>query len=273
MLSVNPLHFDVDTALAHYAEHGYARLGPLLGEEGLTALRERADALMLGQVSYPGLFFQLDAPTGRYEDAPLGLGWQGPSLDYRKLEKLELDPLFRAWLENPLFERIARARIPGDIVLYRSILFHKGQAGGSNLPWHQDGGKLWGITQEPELQIWTALDDAPEEGGCLEVVPGTHRQGLVTPLGGVIPPDQVAARQAEAHRVLLPVRAGEVLLVHNHVWHRSGRGRPGQRRRAFSVCYMSASTRCVRKKKAPRVFPPVFRQALGTNDGRSDKAD
>ncbi|WP_075298755.1 phytanoyl-CoA dioxygenase family protein [Stigmatella aurantiaca] len=273
MLRVDPLGFDVDAALAHYAEHGYARLGLLLSEEGLAALRERADDLMLGRVSYPGLFFQLDAPSGRYEDAPLGLGWQGPSLDYRKLEKLELDPRFRAWLENPLFERIVRARIAGDIVLYRSILFHKGQAGGSNLPWHQDGGKLWGITQEPELQIWTALDDAPEEGGCLEVVPGSHRDGLVTPLGGVIPPDQVAAKEAEAHRLLLPVRAGEVLLVHNHLWHRSGRGRAGQRRRAFSVCYMSASTRCVRKKKAPRVFPPVFRHALEAREphlGRED---
>ncbi|MDC0707726.1 phytanoyl-CoA dioxygenase family protein [Stigmatella sp. ncwal1] len=273
MLLVDPLRFDVDSALAHYAEHGYARLGTLLNAEGLAALRERADDLMLGRVSYPGLFFQLDASTGRYEDAPLGLGWQGPSLDYRKLEKLELDPRFRAWLENPLFERIVRARIAGDIVLYRSILFHKGQAGGSNLPWHQDGGKLWGITQEPELQIWTALDDAPEDGGCLEVVPGSHRGGLVTPLGGVIPPDQVAAREAEAHRMPLPVRAGEVLLVHNHLWHRSGRGRAGQRRRAFSVCYMSASTRCVRKKKAPRVFTPVFRHTREAKAPQAGMAD
>jgi hypothetical protein len=261
VLRVPPDRFDVDSALAHYAEHGYARLGVLLDDAGLDALRERADDLMLGRVSYPGLFFQLDAPTGRYEDAPLGLGWQGPSLNYRKLEKLELDPRFRAWLENPLFERIARAVIPGDIVLYRAILFHKGQAGGSNLPWHQDGGKLWGLTQEPELQLWTALDDAPEDGGCLEVVPGSHRGGLVTPLGGVIPPDRVAAVQAEAHRILLPARAGEVILVHNHLWHRSGPSHTGQRRRAFSVCYMSAQIRCVRKKKAPRVFTPVFRHA------------
>ncbi|KFE70525.1 phytanoyl-CoA dioxygenase family protein [Hyalangium minutum] len=264
MLRVAPDSVDVDSALAHYAEHGYARLGVLLDEEGLAALRERTDDLMLGRVTYPGLFFQLDAPTGRYEDAPLGLGWQGPSLDYRKLEKLELDPRFRAWLENPLFERIARAVIPGDIVIYRAILFHKGQAGGSNLPWHQDGGKLWGITQEPELQLWTALDDAPEQGGCLEVVPGSHRGGLVTSLGGVIPPDRVDEAHAEERRLLLPAKAGEVFLVHNHVWHRSGPSRTGQRRRAFSVCYMSAQTRCVRKKKAPRVFTPVFRHGAGS---------
>jgi hypothetical protein len=260
MLCVDAEQFDITPALAHYAEHGYARLGRVLGDEGLVLLRERADDLMLGRVVHEGMFFQPDAPTGRYEDAPLGLGWQGPSLDYRKLEKLEKDPRFLAWLENPLFERIARARIPGDIVLYRAILFHKGQAGGSNLPWHQDGGRLWGLSREPDLQVWTALDDAPEDGGCLEVVPGSHRGGLVTALGGVIPADAVAAAGAERHAVPLPVRAGEALLVHNHVWHRSGRGRPGLRRRAFSACYMGADVRCLRKKKAPRVFPAVFRR-------------
>ena len=50
------------------------------------------------------VFFQLDASTGKYEDAPIGLGWQGPSLAYRKLEKLEKDPRFCAWLSR-LFRR------------------------------------------------------------------------------------------------------------------------------------------------------------------------
>ena len=36
------------------------------------------------------------------------LGYQGPGADYRKVEKIEVDPGFRAVLENPLFERIAQ---------------------------------------------------------------------------------------------------------------------------------------------------------------------
>ncbi|EPX58239.1 hypothetical protein D187_004276 [Cystobacter fuscus DSM 2262] len=260
MLAVDAKTFEITDVLAHYAEHGYARLGRVLDAHGLELLRERADDLMLGRVSYPGFFWQMDAPTGRYEDAPLGLGWQGPSLDYRKLEKLEKDERFLAWMQNPLFERIARALLPpGDISLYRAILFHKGQRGGSEVPWHQDGGKLWGLTRDPELQVWTALDDAPRDGGCLEVVPGSHRWGLATPLGGVVPPDQVAARGAERLGVALPVEAGEVVLLHNYVWHRSGPSRTGQRRRGFSACYMDEATRCVRKKKAPRDFFPLFR--------------
>lgn len=245
---------DVAPVLDHYATHGYARLGKVLSPEGISALRERAQELMLGRVTYPGMFFQMDATTGRYEDAPLGLGWQGPSLLYRKLEKLELDDRFRAWMSNALFERIARARIPDDVVLYRAILFNKGPTGGSDIPWHQDGGKLWGLSRDPALQLWTALDDAPEGGGCIEVVPGTQARGLATPLGGVVPPEQTR----DVKPVALPVEAGEALLIHNYLWHRSGRGRVDQPRLAFSACLMSGSTKCLRKRKAPRVFPRIF---------------
>ena len=251
-------HFELEGCLAQLATQGYARLGRVLDDRGLAALRERAEDLMLGRVTYPGLFFQLDGTTGRSADAPRGLGWQGPSLIYRKLEKLERDPRFLEWLSNPLFGRIACGRIEGGVVIYRAILFNKGAAAGSEIPWHQDGGKLWGLSREPELQIWTALDDAPEDGGCLEVVPGSHTWGLATPLGGVVPDDQVLAREAFSRAVALPVQAGEVVLLDSQVWHRSSRNRPGHRRLAFSVCYMSAATRCLRKRRPPRRFFEVF---------------
>jgi phytanoyl-CoA hydroxylase len=259
LLTPDAEHLDLAAPLAALAEQGYARLGNVLSSEGLASLRERAEDLMLGRVSHAGLFFQLDAGTGRYEDAPIGLGWQGPSLAYRKLEKLERDDRFRAWLENPLFERIARACITDDVVIYRAVLFNKSPSAGSNIPWHQDGGNLWGLSREPELQIWTALDDAPASGGCLEFIPGSHQQGLATALGGVVPGAQVLLADAEQRATPVPVRAGDALLIHNQVWHRSGRNLPGQRRLAFSVCYMSARTRCTRKRRAPREFFPVFR--------------
>jgi phytanoyl-CoA hydroxylase len=249
---------DLPGALAQLATQGYARLGRLLDDQGLTLLRERAEALMLGQITYPGLFFQLDAPNGRYEDAPIGLGWQGPSLAYRKLEKLEKDPLFLEWLSNPVFERFVQARLPGEVTLYRAILFNKGAQGSSDIPWHQDGGRLWGLSQDPEVQLWTALDDAPSDGGCLEVVPGSHQGGLASPLGGVVPRELVEARGADGQAVALPVKAGEVIALHNLVWHRSGRNRPGTRRLGFSACYLAGTTRCLRKRGTPRQFLKVF---------------
>lgn len=261
MILPEALALDLTAPLAHFAEHGWARLGRVVRDEGLEQLRERADDLMLGRVSYPGLFFQMDSATGRHEDAPLGQGWQGPSLGYRKLEKLEMDPRFRAWIQNPLHERIARARIAGPIAMYRCILFNKAAPGGSDIPWHQDGGRLWGLSEDPHLQIWTALDDAPLDGGCVEVFSGSHRLGLATSLGGVVPPDRVAAEGADAKALALPAVAGESILIHNLLWHRSKRTLTGRRRLGLSVCYMSAATRCLRKKRAPRQFFVPFTHA------------
>lgn len=258
MLLPRASSLDLAPALARLDADGFAPLGPVLEPAGLEALRARAAALMLGEVAYPGMFFQLDAESGDYRDAPLGKGWQGPSLRYRKLEKLELDPLFLQWIRNPLFERLARARIAGEPALYRAILFNKSAEGSTEIPWHQDGGRLWGLSEEPALQLWTALDDAPEGGGCLEFLPGTHRGGLATPLGGVVPADQVAAADADARAVPVPAAAGEAVLLHPLVWHRSGRSLPGVRRLGFSICLLGAAARCVRRKKAPRVFLRPF---------------
>jgi phytanoyl-CoA hydroxylase len=250
---------DLEEPLRLFAEHGFARLGPVLDDDGLASLRERADQIMLGEVVYPGLFFQRDTESGRYDDLTYGRGWEGPSLNYRKIEKLEKDPRYRAFIENALFERVARALIDGEVAIYRAVLFNKASTGGTVLPWHQDGGRFWGLDRDPTLQIWTALDDCTEESGCLEVLPGSHERGLATPLGGLVPADRVEERGADGAGVLVPARAGESLLVHNHLWHRSAHNRSGRPRRAFTVCYMTAATRCLRKKRAPREFTRVWK--------------
>ncbi len=254
----------LDDAIAHYREHGWARLGKLADEQTVARLRERADAIMLGEVSYPGLFFQHDSESGRYEDLEYGKGWKGPSLKYRKVEKLELDPLFWEWITSDVFRRIASRVYPNvDVTLYRAFLMNKHAGGGSNLPWHQDGGEFWGLDRDPTLQVWTALDDAPLDGGCVEVAPGTHKAGLATPLGGVVPNEKLEEIGAEALAQPIPAVAGEVLLIHNHVWHRSARSQAGHARRALSVCYMDGTTACRRRKRAPRTFVRVFAAGEG----------
>jgi phytanoyl-CoA hydroxylase len=248
----------VEDAIRHWREHGWARLGRVASDRDLTALRNRAEDIMQGRVVREGLFFQHDAANGRYQDLEFGEGWVGPSDSYRKIEKLEIDPVFRAWIENPVFERVVRAVLGDEVAIYRATLFGKSARGGTDLPWHQDGGSFWGLDRDPRLQVWTALDDAPIESGCVEVVDASHCHGLATPLGGTLPPDTALRASADARRLMLPARAGEALLIHNHLWHRSGNNISGRTRRAFTVAYIDAATRCTRKRRAPRTFVRVF---------------
>jgi ectoine hydroxylase-related dioxygenase (phytanoyl-CoA dioxygenase family) len=258
MLAPHAHSIDLDSVIAHFREHGWARVGHVASDAFIAAIRARCDDIMLGRVIDPRLFFQHDSHSGRYEDLVFGRGWEGPSLEYRKIEKLEVDPLFRAWLANGLFERIARRLVGLDVSIYRATLFTKGARGGTDLPWHQDGGSFWGLDRDPELQIWTALDDAPIEAGCVEVLDASHSGGLARPFGGMIPAEIRERVRPDERKVSLPARAGEVLLIHNYLWHRSGRNLSGRTRRAFTATYMPAATRCLRKRTAPRTFVRVF---------------
>jgi phytanoyl-CoA hydroxylase len=252
------IDLELQAPLSAFAQRGYARLGRVLAAPAANDLRERANALMLGELRYPGLFFQHDSPSGRYQDLAFGAGWVGPSLCYRKLEKLELDPLFAAWIENPLFARIACAVLGEEVALYRAVLWNKAPRAGMDLPWHQDDGQFWGLDRAPCLQIWTALDDAPVEAGCLEVVPGSHRDGLASRTGGTLQGDRTLELERGSKPELVPVAAGEALLIHNHVWHRSGRNATDTPRRAIGISYLSGATRCTRKRRTPRKFQRVF---------------
>lgn len=256
MLTPHATELDLASPLAHFATSGFARLGRVLSDAGAEALRERADELM--SVHHPGLFYQHDSETGRYEDLAFNRGWVGSSPRYRKLERLELDPLFLDWVENPLFRRLTQAAIGDRVALYRVVLWNKAAGGSMAVPWHQDDGRFWGLDRPPFLQVWTALDDAPMESGCLEVLPGSHLRGLSTPEGGTVPPAALEAADAETHAVALPAQSGEAILVNNHTWHRTGRNHTTRPRRAVSISFLGMDVRCTRKRRAPRQFRELF---------------
>lgn len=255
---------DVDAALATFHEQGFARLGPVLTSAALQGLRDRANAIMLGEVRHQGLFYQHDSASGRYQDLTFGRGWCGPSLAYRKIEGLERDPIFRGWIENQLFARIAHRELGRGVQLYRAVLWNKAAGAGTELPWHQDDGVFWGLDRAPRLQIWTALDDASPAAGCVEVVPGSHLGGLASRQGGTIPTALLHRAESEPRSLPLPARAGEAILLHNHVWHRSGRNATTAPRRGIGIAFLDAETRCRRRKRPRRNFVKLF--AAGSPD-------
>lgn len=252
-MTAHPL--DIDGCLEQFAAEGYCRLGPLLDVERAAELGARADALMTGPQPVAGLFYQPEPESGRFDDVAFGAGWQGPSTRYRKLERLENDPLFATWIGNPVFEALATRALGPDVRLYRSVLWNKRANGGMEVPWHQDDGRFWGLDQPPSFQIWTALDDASEQAGCLEVVPRSHLGGLASPEGGTVQPE---AFVGAPEPVRLPAVRGECILVHNHLWHRTGVNRTPRPRRALSVSFLSSETRCRRTRRRARTFPAAF---------------
>ena len=87
--------------------------------------------------------------------------------------------------------------------------------------WHQD---LVVITEDADgtdmLGVWLPLNEATVENGCLVVVPGSHKGGLVhhcdTPDRQGIPDELVPDEQ-----VPLPARPGDVVFLHPLIMHSS----------------------------------------------------
>jgi len=240
-----------------FRRHGFLRLGRVLDNAALAALSARIDAIMLGQVDVPGLMMQLDG-GGAYDALPAQTaGFKGPRLDYRKIENLERDALFLTYLQHPLFRRIA-AEIYGahaDIGCFRAMFMNKPAQKGTVLPWHQDGGDIWGLDRDPLVTVWTALDPATIANGCVQVISGSHRLGLLSKRGHTISPAH-EADHCPADRVdFLELAAGEAVLLHNWLLHRSDVNRTERPRRAFSVCYLDARTR---RRTNGDGFPVVF---------------
>jgi phytanoyl-CoA hydroxylase len=239
-------------------EHaGYLRLGRTLAADELAALQERIDAFMLGQLSDPRLMMQLDLGGEYGAMAPMTLGHKGASLAYRKIENLEHDDRFGAFVRQPRFRAICD-RVYGHgtaVGVYRAMFMNKPAGQGTLLPWHQDGGAIWGLDRDPLMTVWTALDDATRANGCVQVVPGSHRLGLLSSFGHTITPEQAEELCRPEQVVHLELRAGESVLLHNWTLHRSDVNRTTAPRRAFSVCYLDARTE---QRDRGACFPAVF---------------
>lgn len=236
-----------DAQWAQYDRDGYLRLGRLLTGADLAALQQRINDIMLGTapVAYDRMLMQLDSDSGKYEDAGVqSRGHKGATLNYRKIQELEFDPLFLAYMQRPIFREIC-ARVYGPntpVAAFRAMFMNKPARKGTFLPWHQDRW-TW-LDRDPQITVWTALDPATVSNGCVQVVPGSHKLGLINPShpSGFLTKEQ-AARYASADKIqYLELDAGEAVLLHNYLLHASDVNRTDIPRRAFSVCYMDAHT-------------------------------
>ena len=154
-------------------------------EAELEALQQRMDDIMLGRapLDYDRMAMQLDREPGTGKPGPQSKGHKGATLSYRKIQDLEYDPHFLAYMQKPLFRHIC-ARVYGDettVACYRAMFMNKPAREGTPLIWHQDRWRY--LDRDPLITIWTALDPATIANGCVQIVPGAHHK-LINPSSG-----------------------------------------------------------------------------------------
>ena len=241
----------------HFDQFGYLRLGKLLSANELFDLCSRVNDLMMGEISHGDMEFQLDGQSPGYN----GLEPRTPeptekSLNYRRIDGLHNDPEFLLYIQHPVFRQITRRYVAERVSVFRSMIMNKPAGLGTELPWHQDIGEGWGLDQNPTVTVWTSLDAATIDNGCMQIVPGSHKLGILNK-GHYTSDADIETHVASREVVDLTAEAGEAILIHNWLLHRSGINNTTGPRRAFSAAYMDADTVTVETGES---FPVIFGQ-------------
>ena len=169
----------------------------------------------------------------------------------------EHDPAIMSFCHRNELVDIATALLGGDVDLYWNQAVFKMPEGRKEFPWHQDDGYT-PVTPSPYLTLWLALNDATVENGCISVLPGSHKRGLLphekTPLGLAChapdDPDQ---------GVPVPLEAGSLAVFWSLTAHKSGANVSSGVRKAYIIQYSKAGLRNLKTGEPIEKLTPIAR--------------
>ena len=178
-----------------------------------------------------------------------------------KVSSVMLDALKHPNIANALSQVISP-----DVKCMQSMLFIKA-SGKPGQAWHQD--EYYIPTRDRSLTgAWIAMDDATIENGCLWVIPGSHKHGILWPQHSQDDHRFDCAGEAGGYpytdddAICVEVKAGSVVVFNGYLLHRSlpNKAKAGYRR-ALVNHYMSAQSLLP-------WHPPKDGQSVATHDYR-----
>nr|KAI8749440.1 putative alpha-ketoglutarate-dependent hypophosphite dioxygenase [Biomphalaria glabrata] len=126
--------------------------------------------------------------------------------------------------------------------------------------WHQDV-RYWGVEGDV-VSVWLAIDDADVDNACMQVIPGTHKSGLLKHIteakeGNLLTSNQsIPENLYDVNKAVhCPLKAGQMSLHHGLLVHGSGTNRSTRRRCGYVIRYVSTQAKPIVDADRPRSFP------------------
>ncbi len=230
--------------IQQFKNDGYLKIdGRVLDDEHLDVLREHYDALFTQKRGTIGEGLRNLAVVGESE------GDEDADREEEMLQIMEMwrhDEEYRKLLYHEPLLDIAESLIGSDIQLFHDQALYKPAFHGGEVHWHQDNA-YWQCDPPNLVSIWIALDNADEENGCMNVIPGSYIEGLAahgrakSEKGNLPALLQVDADVDRA--VPVPVEAGSAMVHHCMTLHQTNPNRSSRDRRAMVIHYMPSGTR------------------------------
>ena len=155
-------------------------------------------------------------------------------------------PSFDDLIRNPMLVNAASQILGPDLMVWSAALFIKEPQTTHIVSWHQDL-TYWGLDDAQETTGWVALSAATIESGCMQFVPGTHKQ-LQVPHEDTFDKNnllsrgqEIAVEVAEGDGVAVELKPGQASLHHGHLFHSSGPNQARHRRVGAAIRYIKPS--------------------------------
>jgi len=224
--------------VASYRERGYAVVRGRFSREDITAWQRECQRLWDLVAARP------DDPRVQFRNHI-----SGERIADRIDPLLDVSPLFLALSVDPRMMDPVGAMLGGPATIMKAKLITK-RPGTHGYGLHQDH-PYWaslGIPPDAMLSIMVAIDVTSPENGALEVWPGLHHSQLPAP-----PEDPYDVDESQVDLTageLVSLDAGDLLLFHSLVPHRSAPNRSSRPRRAVFLTYVLESYRAAARTYA-----------------------
>lgn len=222
-----------DAQKQFFHENGYLTIEGFLRRERLDLLRKATDRIVAEAKG-------LEASNRVYDLEPTSTP-ERPVVR-RLFNPVELDPYFWDLCRDTRTLDVVEGLIGRNLQFHHSKLNMKTAEEGSEVCWHQDF-PFFPHTNTDLVACMFWLDDATEENGCMQVVPGTHRLGPLdhTYCEGFVGMVSEDLKRVDLSRArLLPMRAGDLSVHHCLTLHSSAPNRSRRPRRALIFEYRAA---------------------------------
>lgn len=233
--------FDPAALAQFYQEQGYFVIEDAFDPIEIAAIRDDATAICRGQHG---------TVKGASEIAP-------DTSDADVLSQMlcihfphKVSPLMRDALAHPTLVRGLTSAIGPNVKCMQSMLFIK-SSGKPGQAWHQDEDYI-PTRDRSLLGAWISIDHATQENGCLWVIPGSHRPGILWDQHWHGDRRFDCAEESRGFpwndddAVPVEVRPGSVVFFNGYTLHRSlpNHAPEGTYRRALVNHYMSCESFC-----------------------------
>ncbi|MDE0300179.1 MAG: phytanoyl-CoA dioxygenase family protein [Candidatus Poribacteria bacterium] len=156
------------------------------------------------------------------------------------------DPFWVRFVSDHRLLDVAESLVGPNIAFFAADYIAKKPRTGQALLWHQDAN-YWPLEPMEVVTIWFAVSESNRENGCVKVIPGSHRLGLLehfaeTRIVNVLSSEVDLSGIDESKAEYVELNPGDISVHHPHTIHGSEANISDRWRRGGSIQYLPTTT-------------------------------